>query len=284
MPEGPEVRTVASKLNQYLSGKILQSIVISDRSKFISGISGSEYWKPSYIVTQVTCKGKNIIFVLQNHNQTLYLFSHLMMTGRWHWDLKDRYLSVSLMFDGFVACFSDKDKKATMKFVPIQNITSTLDNIGIDFLQLAINLFSLSSDKFNEQYYQELKLWYSKMSVGKRRNWQICKILMEQEIYSGIGNYLKAEILYKSRMRPDRLVSEINPDEWNPLFYNILTTIYMSFQCGGLTFSTYSDPDGKVGTFSKVIYENKICPLGYPIITTKFKDNRTTHWVPDVQK
>lgn len=284
MPEGPEVRTISTKLNQYLSGQKLIELRIPADSKFANDLPGCELWSPPYTVSQVSCKGKHIIFVLTKNNQTIYLLNHLNMTGNWHWDSKKPYIRLILVFETGIIYFSDKLKRAKVSFVNSNNISTKLSAIGIDYLQLAVELFSLSTKDFETRYWSEFQMWYKSLYSGKRINWQICKVLMEQDVYSGIGNYLKAEILYKCRMRPDRLMSAIQSHEWNPLFYYILSTIYSAFQAGGLSFSDYSDPDGNIGTFDKVVYDKKFCPLGYPISQDTFKDGRTTHWVQAVQK
>ena len=40
----------------------------------------------------------------------------------------------------------------------------------------------------------------------------IAVLMMDQSIFSGIGNYLKSEILYQSKVSPNSIISNI-PDE-----------------------------------------------------------------------
>lgn len=283
-PEGPEVRTVATKLNQHWAGKQLTKLQVSADSQFADGMVGYHMLSMPYTLTQVSCKGKWLIFVLSKDKNHVYLLSHLRMTGRWHWDPTANHIRLILLFGNECLCLSDSRKMATMVVITSSQLQTKLASIGVDYLQMAVELFSMSKVQFETHYKQEFDRWYTCMRSGKRANWQICKSLMDQDVYSGIGNYLKAEILYKSRIRPDRLTAYIQPEEWNPLFYNILVVIYSSFISGGLTISDYWDPEGNKGTFAKVVYNCAHCPLGFPVVTGKFKDGRTTHWVPDVQK
>ena len=122
----------------------------------------------------------------------------------------------------------------------------------------------------------------------RRGHMAICKFLMTQEYFAGIGNYLKAEILYRSRVSPFRALSTLTDDEISRLFSVALSTISQAYQAGGLTHGTFLDPDMEKGVFSVYIYKRagERDQHGY-IVQFMSKndspDGRGTYYVPEVQ-
>ena len=109
---------------------------------------------------------------------------------------------------------------------------------------------------------------------------------MNQKIVSGIGNYLKAECLYESKISQHRLCSQITQEESDNLFHTCRKIIRRSYESGGATISTYRQPNGEKGLYSRrfAVYNQKHDPFGHLVVKEKTLDKRTTHWVPEVQK
>ena len=74
---------------------------------------------------------------------------------------------------------------------------------------------------------------------------------MNQKLVSGIGNYLKAECLYASRISPHRACDSLSDEEIDLLFENCKTIIRRSYELGGATISSYRQPNGGDGMFSR---------------------------------
>jgi formamidopyrimidine-DNA glycosylase len=122
--------------------------------------------------------------------------------------------------------------------------------------------------------------------VLKRKNLakkRICEFLMDQKYFSGIGNYLRAEILYDAKISPYRTLGSLNDSEIETLRQKSLDIIYRSYNCKGLTIYTYKDPDGHTGTFVCQVYGRDLDPNGHKVLTFSDKNNRTVHWVKEVQ-
>ena len=84
MPEGPEVRSIVDVLDGLFKGQSLVEIRISPSSKFYNKFPGQNLLQFPLKLLQVTCKGKQIFFVLQAVNGVnYYLNSTLGMSGRW---------------------------------------------------------------------------------------------------------------------------------------------------------------------------------------------------------
>src|SRR3989304_5872633 len=86
-------------------------------------------------------------------------------------------------------------------------------------------------------------LYEPKNKNTRLNNSQICAFLMNQKYFSGLGLYLCCEILYLSKIKPDRILSELTDDEIKELFDVILTTVKRSYDSGGHTIKSYISPD-----------------------------------------
>jgi len=127
------------------------------------------------------------------------------------------------------------------------------------------------------------EIWLQKLRNPRIPNKQVGDFLMEQKYISGIGNYLRAEILYHAKIRPDRALSSLTHLETETLYRYALKTIVESYSYGGLTIENYWSPDGRRGTFPKQVYGKTEDPYGNPVVTNSTKGDRTVHWVPAVQ-
>jgi formamidopyrimidine-DNA glycosylase len=108
--------------------------------------------------------------------------------------------------------------------------------------------------------------------------------MMEQKFFSGVGNYLLAEILYACKILPTRLLKDLSDkDKYNLWFYS-KKLLKDSYESGGLTIATYFSMTGEKGIFDHKVYMRKTDPLGNPVFTAVFSNKRTSHYVPAVQK
>lgn len=133
-----------------------------------------------------------------------------------------------------------------------------------------------------EKYYDE---YLDLMSVKKVQNWEICKLLLDQRCYlTGVGNYLRAEILYRARLRPDRKVNTLSKKELLRLYKQTHIVMRESYMSGGLTIESFFPPNGERGMFKKVVYDQEFDPLGNKVIKQTFSCGRNCYWVKEVQR
>lgn len=268
MPEGPEVRIHAEQLHKILVGKYLIEIGYDERSRYrnnpLTNIEKLEY---PYEFKRVFSKGKKIVFELSNE---IYLISSLGLEGHWQYE-HEKHSNLWLSFS------DDEDEVYTIYFDDSRHF-GTLE-IVLSKKDLDKRLSDIGPDILSEEVGYEL---FSKR-IRKGNNKQICQVLMDQSYVSGIGNYLKSEILYKSKIRPDRLVKNISDDEMKILHENSIKLINSAYGSKGMTSATYRDVYGNEGSFKCVVYGCKKDPLGNDIVTSTFNDKRTTHWVKSVQ-
>jgi formamidopyrimidine-DNA glycosylase len=273
MPEGPEVKTTTDFLSNYKKQTFSSMAILSGRysKKDMTGIES--VFLPATVET-VECKGKFIYFTLShNVNKTckkhFYLFSTLGMTGMWT-DKETKYSRFVMYFDNDSRLyFNDIRNFGTLKFVYTKKeLDKKLNSLGPDILKADIDW----------QGYRNRFL--------KKPNKTISECLMNQSVISGVGNYLKAEILYATKISPKRLIKDITSDEWHKLYFETVTIAQRSYKLGGATIESYRQPNGKKGLYSRrfAVYNQKSDPLGNEVIKETTADKRTTHWVPSIQK
>jgi formamidopyrimidine-DNA glycosylase len=125
--------------------------------------------------------------------------------------------------------------------------------------------------------------WMEAIRSPKIRRRCIAWFLTEQKYFSGIGNYLKSEILYQARVYPGKKLWELSEDEAARLFTVAREVIKLAYSYGGLTIKSYWSPSGRKGMFPTAVYFQDYDYFGNPVVRERFPDGRTTHWVPNVQ-
>lgn len=85
----------------------------------------------------------------------------------------------------------------------------------------------------------------------KNRKTAIKIALLDQEIICGIGNIYASEILYKSRILPQRSSESINKDEADKIIAFTREVLSESIKAGGSTIHDYKRPDGDIGYFQQ---------------------------------
>lgn len=278
MPEGPEVRVIADCLRKLLVGKQLLQITTNDLSRYRNGIprySDVERYLPLSVL-DVTTRGKKIIFSFSGdleEGREIYLVVSLGMEGRFVL-IPDQHSGVQFDFNDeerdtvIDLYFSDSRHFGLLEFViGKDDLCQRLKDIGPDILQEEI-----SSEK-----------WREIVRNPRLRKKTICDFLLDQKRVSGIGNYLRAEILYRARIRPDRRLSELTDEELERIRVEAIQTARESYIARGLTIKSYCDLTGNKGSFVCSVYKQKTDPSGNPVVAQVLTDGRTMYWVPALQ-
>lgn len=272
MPEAPECRVIAEGLDRILRGRdITQIEVLSGRYARHGNPQGFSEFKDRlpWQCCSVNVKGKFIYFTMGDFSGMGHIWNTLGMSGSW---LKQRTsharvrLSIAGVGDVY---FTDPRNFGTLKFsFGGVELRQKLQTLGLDLLN-----DDVSQEAFNQ-------------SLRRKKNMMrtLAEVLMDQTCFAGIGNYIKAESLYRARLSPHRTVSSLDDGDIGGLYLAVLDVIRGSYAARGMSMSDYTDVDGVIGTFTKVVYGKSKDPDGRQVITEETKDGRTTHWVPGVQR
>lgn len=284
-PEGPEVARVADALGKILTTRVLVSLTISEKGQKNHGTL-SYIPFPSKIV-RVTSKGKKVL---------LYLTP--LASGGKNSEIKEELIIAnSLMMTGYWSLEEDKYTKFSMKF-------SEGDPIHFCSIRGFSRSCSLKNSKEKEEYFRKVGpdllrdditagVWLErmrKMTVKRAgsRPFLICDALIEQKIFSGAGNYIRADAMYDAGIRPDKPVSDLSDEELEALRVAIHKVIRKSYKSEGYTIRDFKHVDGHPGNYEPVVYGREKDKLGNPVVRERFQQskhkNRTVHWVPAVQR
>lgn len=251
MPEGPEVKTIADSLQVLINRELTGISRIGNFNKLKEEVP----FIPGKIIT-IFSYGKKLII---SFGQEFLIFS-FGMTGRISWK-PSKYSLIKF------SCEPDFYFEDIRRFGNVL-LTGKLElNLGPDVFG------EISKAKFEEIFKQK-----------KLQNKEISEVLLDQKVLSGIGNYLKSEILYSAEILPQRTVASLTPEELEKLRIACYKIPRESYEHHGLTIENYFDPDGKKGEYDPLVYGKKIDALGNPVIKGTTKDQRTSYWVPEVQK
>lgn len=288
MPEGPEVKVLANKLNKLLAGSVINKITVNSMFKdFYKKIKSNvlpllKKTNIKIIIDSVDCKGKFLYFKLCLYlNNTLkgvnYILNHLGLSGHWILDeVNNPMVHISVT--------NNNNNENTENNNAIKNIYYTGGFVKGNFYwctpsELKLKLKSIGPSilekEFTESYFTQV------MSNKKIAKHQICVTLLDQSLFSGIGNYLRADILYDCKIYPFDKVKDINNEKLHDLYVSIIKISKQSYNLNGSTAYKSLNTDNK---YNPVIYNKIMDPLGNSVVALADSKNRTMFYVPDIQK
>jgi len=279
MPEGPELARSRDFLRELLLGKELVGFELTGGRYAKEPPPGmadfGENWirqGPTFI-DGVDVKGKFMYWTLQplGNVEPWFLWCTYGMSGMWTTQPADKHVAVTVTAGppDRAVHFRDPRHFGTLKFVRGRGpLEKKLRTLGPDMLN--------DPPKF-ETFVQRL---------DERADRTLAEALMDQSVVSGVGNYVKAESLYRARLSPHRVVNDVSVMEMAQLYDAVFGVMRDSYQSGGATIATYRQGDGGPGEAQErfVCYGRKVDPGGNPIVSEETKDGRTTWWCPTVQK
>lgn len=267
MPEGPECRRIAEQLAQKVSGKTLVDIrVMSGRytKKEITGLTELKSRLPIG-VAGAGVHGKFIYIICEGEYS---IWNTLGMSGSWK-TMPSKHARVALEFsDGTIVYFTDMRNFGTIKISTSRHsLIEKLQSLGPDML---------AEDVSHTKFIQVLR---------KKNKQNVCKVLMNQNVIAGVGNYLKADALWATSINPHANISDLSDDDLISLCDNIKKIIRTSYETGGATIQTFSGLEYEKGNYSSrfLVYNRKVDAEGNKVVRETTPDGRTTHWVREKQ-
>lgn len=227
MPEGPEVRKYADALDALLSGRALKSIEARTReAKAWLNDNGDRL--VGRRVLRVTSHGKHLLGFIQGG---FYFHSHLMMWGRWQTFLENNKIRTARSSDRVMNTSPARGNNGSLAMLPAEKdrrerarilvsggaailFSAPIFDVGKgDPYQQIENLSSLGPDvlpvkgKFNKREFRRRLLLPEHLDIT------IGAALLNQQILAGLGNYLRAEVLFNCGLNPWRKVGELSEGE-----------------------------------------------------------------------
>jgi formamidopyrimidine-DNA glycosylase len=272
MPEGPELRYSRDFLRQFLIGKDITGLQRSSTGRYASkppeGFDATTHDLP-LTVESIDTHGKFMWWTLKGADGShWYMHCTYGMSGGWFKEASRHTCFIVEAGEG-KAFFNDPRHFGTIKFV-----SSAAAH--------AKKLRTLGPCIFDPGLTPEI---FAKNALRKPSR-TIAEALMDQSAVAGVGNYLKAEILHRSRVSPWRKVTDVSADEYLMLHTETVACAESSYRSQGATIMTYRTPDGEEGgaQFDFQVYGQKACPLGHEVRNEETPEGRTSWWCPQCQK
>lgn len=230
MPELPEVEVLRRHLLPVLKGRKIQSVHV-EREKVIAPTSRQQLTRrlKSARITDLTRRGKFLLFHLSGAQGDNLLLGHLGMTGRMFVQPKraplPRHTAVHLELDRHRFVYVD-----TRYFGRFTLDLSSLQKLGPEPLE----------DGFTTELFQ----------AGLKRSSQAIKVkLLDQALVTGIGNIYASEALFRAGISPRRMCRRLRLAVIEALHRTIREVLDEAIGCGSTMPLDFSGQGGKSGLF-----------------------------------
>ncbi len=261
MPEAPEVRIMVERyLKPYVGATMKHFRIVSGRYKkhgFPSLYHSLENHMPLRI-SKVGTKGKASWIELEGSKGVWYaIYITLGMTGHYKKEAS-KHTHYHFITNRGTIYLEDMRNFGTIRiFNKKEELQNKIDSLGLDF-------FSKKEATW-KHFYEIWTVMNPKMLV--------CDALMDQERFAGIGNYIRAEVMYRSRINPFRPIGTLQREEVRRLYraiMNIMKESYEEQKQYGLLENTF------------YVYMQQETNKGERVERTPWK-GRSIWWVPSVQ-
>lgn len=276
MPEGPELAVSRDRLRQILIGKSIISLNVGPAGRFLKKypegydrILNKLSESPARI-EGINTKGKFMWWSLSfpDDLEMWYMYCTYGMSAQWELN-RSKHTAFSIVASDHVNLFfNDQRHFGTIKFVRgRKDLDKKLRTLGPCILG------------------EEISLETFKKNILKKPQRPICEGLMDQSGVSGIGNYMRAEMLYGAGIDPWRMASSLSAEEWNKLYLDAKRVATHSYLSQGASMYTYKNVDGTNGNtqFAFKVYGLNHDENGHEILRKEDSNGRTVHWCPKAQ-
>lgn len=288
MPEAAEVRRIVDQLQKYCGSTVVTTGIVSGRYsrspiKAFESLTG-------YVLQYVFCRGKCIFmcFVDPETDIEVWGISTLGLTGDWRgWQLgasnpnvrtEQKHMRFFIALnDGYntaVLEYHDQRNFGTFKLVWKKQAAEKHLELGPEPISLFVPL-PRKIQAFPVTFPNMLEILgvpAGELAVRAKRfgkKHTVATAMLDQRIFCGVGNYVRADACYLAKIDPRRPLSSLSEKELNTLFG----------MCGVVCFEAYNNPAKYVNT----CYQQQVSPNGNPIESYIDANGRTMWWCPAEQ-
>jgi endonuclease-8 len=234
MPEGPEIRRAADKIEAVLKEKAVEEITfgLAPLVGYADILRGSK-------VNGLETRGKAL---LTHFDAGLTIYSHNQLYGVWRvvrrdkWPKTKRQLRLAIHTATHSALLYSASDISVWKTSEIEN-HPFLQRIGPDILDPTLTWRDVAARL------------QSKPFAGRA----LSAVYLDQAFLAGLGNYLRTEILFFAGIHPSRKARDLSRGEIGKLARATLTISQRSYASGGVTLPErqYKSLQAAGGTYAK---------------------------------
>ena len=272
MPELPEVETVRAGLEKHVVGKKIISVKqLHPRALRAESLNKLTIFKGAK-VKAVKRRGK---FMWLEFDRPEVLVAHLGMSGQF------KIQSTNSEREPHLRAFFELSNGKEMRFVDQRtfgwlSVDEIVDGVPRIVSHIAIDLFDPD---------------FNKKAVVKKiatKRGQIKKVILDQEVLSGIGNIYADEALWYSKIHPERIASNLSEVEIRSILKSVKKVMKRALDAGGTTFDDlYINVNGESGYFDISLraygQDGRSCRRCGAVIRRIAFANRSSHFCPRCQ-
>ncbi len=216
MPEGPEIRIAADKIASVLVNQNIRRVEFA-----FSHLHKYEKQLKEKRVTAVQTRGKAMLIYF---DADLVIYSNNQLYGRWYVTkeqrrpITNRQLRLLLETDQHSALLYSASDIEVLKNKDLDK-HPFLSKLGPDVI---------SESPSNDEIVKRLQ---SKKFIRR----QLASLLLDQSFIAGLGNYLRSEILFYSKLNPKMKASECSASDLEYLANQIRIITKRSYRTKGVT-------------------------------------------------
>ena len=276
MPELPEVETVRRGLDHLIKGyRIAEANNLHPRALKPESIAPLNSLNGAKI-TGTNRRGKFLWLII---DRPYVLVAHLGMSGQFLIHQKDRPRATHIR-----AQFHLKKPLRTLELVFNDQRTFGWLSVEETINNIPTSAQHIAPDPFDSLFDKEATI-----KNYLKRNIKIKTALLYQEIMSGVGNIYADETLWRAKVHPETLTSELTPKKMATIIDFATDVMQEAINQGGTSFDDlYINVNGESGFFEQSLaaygQEDEPCPrCGTPIKRITF-GARSSHFCPRCQR
>lgn len=269
MPEGPEIRRAADKLAAAVVGRPLLKAEFA-----FPALKHLEQALPGHRITSITPRGKALLTAFDN-GWTLY--THNQLYGVWkvvapgQRPTSSRNLRVAFdTANASILLYSASDIELWRSSEIEQH--PFLQGLGPDVLNPALSQKNVSQ----------------RLQSPVFCNRALGSLLLDQHFLAGMGNYLRAEVLYASKLHPSLRPCELNASQLTKLAHVLLVIPRLSYATRGVEpkpgmRKDYQTHEGEAFRFHVFKREGEFCERCGTRIARMNANSRPLFYCPHCQ-
>jgi formamidopyrimidine-DNA glycosylase len=234
MPEGPEVRKYADALDAVLTGHRVVSLQARTREAR-AWLEHNEDRVRGHRVERVISHGKHLLGYIEGG---FFFHSHLMMWGRWQTFALNNPAKTRSRKPEAVLILPEKDRRERARIVveggaaillsaPIFNAGE-----GDPYQQIEI-LSTLGPDVLPYDRAFDAGEFQCRLLLPEHLDVEVGAALLNQQIVAGLGNYLRAEVMFACKLDPWRKVGDLTDQNLKCLVRTIPKLSRLAYERGG---------------------------------------------------
>jgi endonuclease-8 len=271
MPEGPEIKRAADRVAAAIEGQIADRVFFAfDRLKSFEEVLTGR------LVSEVTTRGKGM---LTRFDGGLSVFTHNQLYGRWYVTKNGRLPDTRRQLRFAVAAGGRQALLYSASDIEVLDVEAErghpfLSRLGPDVLSQAPSVDELAA----------------RLAEPRFRRRQLGALLLDQGFVAGLGNYLRAEILFESRIHPRHRAADRRTEELARLADRTIALTRRTYRTRGITLSPAMAARLKAAGSPRPAYrfwvygrQGEACRICGTVVAMGRVGGRKCYWCPSCQ-